>query len=72
MLVDNATQAARKRVAAERGGEDALKPWNLSHALAGDVEKVRAGLLSSQMALLYGAKKLMPLSHRIALRCQLV
>jgi hypothetical protein len=33
-------QAARKRVAAERGGEDALKPYNLSHALAGDVEKV--------------------------------
>jgi hypothetical protein len=36
-------QAARKRVAAERGGEDSLKPWNLSHALAGDVEKVSAG-----------------------------
>jgi hypothetical protein len=33
-------KAARKRVAVERGGEDALKPWNLSHALAGDVEKV--------------------------------
>ncbi len=33
-------EAARKRVAAEKGGEDALKPWNLSHALAGDVEKV--------------------------------
>ena len=36
-------QAARKRVAAERGGKDSLKPWNLSHALAGDVEKVFVG-----------------------------
>lgn len=35
-------QAARKRVVAERGGENTLKPWNLSHALAGDVEKVSA------------------------------
>lgn len=34
-------EAARKRVAAEKGGEDALKPWNLNHALAGDIEKVR-------------------------------
>lgn len=33
-------QAARNRVAGKNGGEDALKPWNLSHALAGDVEKV--------------------------------
>lgn len=35
-------QAARKRVAAEKGGEDALKPWNLLHVLAGDVEKVKS------------------------------
>ena len=40
--VSTLLQSARKRVAAERGGEASLKPWNLSHALAGDVEKVLA------------------------------
>lgn len=40
-IMDDLVEAARKRVTAEKGGKDALKPYILSHALAGNIEEVR-------------------------------